>query len=139
MAQMRTELGLVLKHVTGGAEKINAVNYMAKPPPLNDECYYAEETYAVNEQPEGFEPTAQGSNQENWSQVQGNQGRIYGNYNREGHYVQDGNYNCNNNFNRVTMVTEMIGMGPMSLLKIGKLLLGMVEIVCRELRICCTK
>ena len=39
----------------------------------------------------------------------------------------------------VTMVTEMIGMGPMSLLKIVKLLLGMVEIVWRELRICCTK
>ena len=28
----------------------------------------------------------------------------------------------------VTIVTEMIGMGPMSLLKIVKLLLGMVEI-----------
>ena len=54
MAQMRTELGLVLKHVTGGAEKINAVNYMAKPPPPNDECYYAEDTYAVNEQMGGF-------------------------------------------------------------------------------------
>ena len=39
----------------------------------------------------------------------------------------------------VTMVIEMIGMGPMSLLKIVKLLLGMVEIVWRELRICCTK
>ena len=39
----------------------------------------------------------------------------------------------------VTMVTEMIGMGPMSLLKIVKLLQGMVEIVWRELRICCTK
>ena len=37
MAQMRTELGLVLKHVTGGAEKINAVICMAKPPPPNDE------------------------------------------------------------------------------------------------------
>ena len=40
---------------------------------------------------------------------------------------------------RVTMVTEMIGTGPMSLLKIVKLLLGMVGIVWRELRICCTK
>ena len=39
----------------------------------------------------------------------------------------------------VTRVTEMIEMGPMSLLKIVKLLLGMVEIVWRELRICCTK
>ena len=38
----------------------------------------------------------------------------------------------------VTTVTEMIGIGPMSLLKIVKLLLGMVEIVWRELRICCT-
>ena len=39
----------------------------------------------------------------------------------------------------VTMVTEMIGMGHMSLLKIVKLLLGMVEVVWRELMICCTK
>ena len=35
----------------------------------------------------------------------------------------------------VTMVTEMIGVDLMSLLKIVKLLLGMVEIVWRELRI----
>ena len=35
----------------------------------------------------------------------------------------------------VTTVTEIIGMVPMSLLKIVKLLLGMVEIVWRELRI----
>ena len=61
MAQMITELGLVLKHVTGGAEKINAVNYLPKPPPPNDECYYAEEFYAVNEQTGGFRPSAQGS------------------------------------------------------------------------------
>ena len=61
MAQMITELGLVLKHVTGGAEKINAVNYLSKPPPPNDECYYAEDTYAVNEQMGGFDqaPKAQ--------------------------------------------------------------------------------
>ena len=44
--------------------------------------------------------SAQGSNQENWHRGQGNQGQIYGNYNRKGHYVRDGNYNRNNNFNR---------------------------------------
>ena len=39
----------------------------------------------------------------------------------------------------VNMVIAMIGIGPMSLLKIVKLLLGMVEIVSCELRIFCTK
>ena len=39
----------------------------------------------------------------------------------------------------VTMLIEMTGMGPMSLLKIVKLLFGMVERVWCELRICCTK
>ena len=39
---------------------------------------------------------------------------------------------------RVTMVIETTGMA-MFLLKIVKLLLGMVEVVCRELRICCIK
>ena len=38
-----------------------------------------------------------------------------------------------------SMVTKMIGMGHMSLLKIVMLLLGIVEIVWRKLRICCTK
>ena len=37
--------------------------------------------------------------------------------------------------NWVTIVTEMIGVGPMSHLKMVKLLLGMEEIVWRELRI----
>ena len=54
MGQIKTELGLVLKHVTGGAEKINAVNYLAKPPPPNDQCYYAKDTYAVNGKTGGF-------------------------------------------------------------------------------------
>ena len=58
MTQMRTELGLVLKHVTGGAEKVNAVNYFAKPPLLVDEYYYEENSYEVNKQTGGFWPNA---------------------------------------------------------------------------------
>ena len=73
---------------------------MSKQQPQNDECYYEEDSYAVNKQTGGFRPSDQGSNQENWCQGQGNQGRNYGNYNREGHYVWDGNYNRDNNFNK---------------------------------------
>ena len=32
MYQIMIELGLVLKHATGGAEKVNVVNYLTKPP-----------------------------------------------------------------------------------------------------------
>ena len=39
----------------------------------------------------------------------------------------------------VAIVTETTKMDLMFLLKIVKLLLGMVEVVCRELRICCIK
>ncbi|XP_069147993.1 uncharacterized protein [Solanum lycopersicum] len=43
------------------AEKINEVNYLSKPPPANDECYFAEDYYAVNEQTRVFDrvPKAQ--------------------------------------------------------------------------------
>ena len=77
----------------GGAEKINAVNYLAKPPFPNDECYYAEDTYAVNEQTGGFRPSAQGSNQDNWRQGQGN-------------------YNRDNNFNRGNYANRNDRNGP---------------------------
>ena len=62
---MRTELEFVLKHITEGEEKINEVIYLSKPPPPNDECYYAKDSFAVNEQTGGFRPSAQGSNWEN--------------------------------------------------------------------------
>ena len=39
----------------------------------------------------------------------------------------------------VSIVIKMTGIGPMFLLKIVKLLLGMVEVVWHELRICCAK
>ena len=67
-----------------------------------------EGTHAVNEQMGGFPPSAQGTNQDNWRQCQGN----YGNYNREGHYVRDGNYNRDNNFNRGNYANSNYRNGP---------------------------
>ena len=46
---MRTNLGLVLKHVVGGEKKVNVVNYLSKPPPPNDGYYYEEDSYAMND------------------------------------------------------------------------------------------
>ena len=45
-------------------------------------------------------------------QGQENQGRNYGNYNREGHYVRDGNYNRDNNFNRSNYGNRNDRSGP---------------------------
>ena len=83
---------------------------MSKQPPPNDECYYVEDSYEVNEQT--GRSSAQGSNQDNWRQGQGNQGPVYGNYNREGNYARDGNYNRDNNFNRGTYNKRNDRNGP---------------------------
>uniref|UniRef100_M1E109 Integrase core domain containing protein n=1 Tax=Solanum tuberosum TaxID=4113 RepID=M1E109_SOLTU len=60
----------------------------------------------------GFPPNAQGPNTDNWHQEQGNQGRNYGNYNREGQYVHDGNFNHNNNYNRNNYSNRNNRVGP---------------------------
>ena len=53
---------LVLNHVTGGTEKVNAVNYLTKPPPPADEYYYKEDTYEVNDETGGSCPNTLGYN-----------------------------------------------------------------------------
>lgn len=56
MAYVRTELGLVLKNVSGGPEKINVVDYLTRisPSPIED-CNFEKDDYLVNDQMGVFE------------------------------------------------------------------------------------
>uniref|UniRef100_M1DKL1 Integrase core domain containing protein n=1 Tax=Solanum tuberosum TaxID=4113 RepID=M1DKL1_SOLTU len=56
VAQLRTDVGLVLKHLVLGAEKFNAVNYQNRAPP-RDDYGYEEDAYYVHDQTEVSEPT----------------------------------------------------------------------------------
>lgn len=40
----------MLKHIFGGAEKVNVVKNLSKPPPPNDEYYHKEESSTFNDQ-----------------------------------------------------------------------------------------
>ena len=139
MAQMGTELGLVLKYVTRGEENINAVNYLAKPPPPNDDCYYAEDTYVVNEQIRGFRPSTQAQIRIIGAKVKGTKVGTMVTTNVRVIMSKMETTTATTTLTGVTMQIETTGMCPMSLLKIVKLLLGLVDIVWRELRICCIK
>ena len=123
-----------------GCIKINAINYLSKPALPNDECHYEENSYAVNEQTRG------GSDRVPKALIRRIGAKVK--ETKVGSmvtitvrvimsYMETTTATTTSTW--VTTLTEMIGMGPMSLLKIVKLLLGMLEIVWRELRICCTK
>ena len=112
---------------------------MAKPPPPNDECYYAEDTYAVNEQMGVSDQAPKAQIKIIGAKVKGNQVETMVTITVRVIMFEMETTTATTTLTWVTMLIETTGMGPMSLLKIVKLLLVMVEIVWRELRICCTK
>lgn len=46
---MTTKMGLVLKRVSGGAEKVNVVNYLTKTLQPTEKNYYEEDVYTMND------------------------------------------------------------------------------------------
>ena len=51
---IRNEVVFILKHINGGAKKVNLVNYLTMSPPPTDVYYYKEDIYAVNDHTWGF-------------------------------------------------------------------------------------
>lgn len=49
LPHIRNEVVFILKHINGGAKKVNVVYYLTKPPPPTNEYYYEEDIYAVND------------------------------------------------------------------------------------------
>ena len=121
---MRTKLGLVLKHITRGAEKINAVKYLSKPPPPNDECYYAEDSYAVNEQTRVSDRVPKAQIRIIGAKVKGTKVGSMVTITVRVIMSEMETTTTKTTLIGVTMLIEMTGMGPMFLLKIVKLLLG---------------
>ena len=112
---------------------------MAKPPPPNGECYYEEDSYAVNEQMGGSDQVPKSLIRRIGTKVKGtNVGTIVTTTVRVSMSAME-TTSATTTLTWITMVIEITGMGPMFLLKIMKLLLRMVDIVWRELRICCIK
>ena len=115
---------MVLKHVTGGAEKINEVKYFAKPPPPNDECYYAEDTYVVNEKTGVSDQAPKAQIRITGAKVKGTKvGTMVTSTVRVIMSEMETTITTTTSTG-VTMVIETTGMDPMFLLKIVKLLLG---------------
>ena len=112
---------------------------MSKQPPPNDKCYYEKSFYAVNEQTRVSNPAPKAQIRIIGAKVKGTKVGSMVNITVRVIMCEMENTTATKTSTGVTTVTEMIGMGHMSLLKIVKLLLGMVEIVWRKLRICCTK
>ena len=102
---------------------------MSKPPPPNDECYYEENSYAVNEQPGGFDRVSKAQIRRIGAKVNETKVGSIVTITERVIMSEMETKTATTSSTRVTTVTEMIGIGPMSLLKIVKLLLGMVDVV----------
>ena len=98
-------------------------------PPSNDECYYEEDSYAVNKETGVFDRVPKDLIRIIGAKVKGTKVGSTVTITMRVIMSEMETTTAKTTSAGVTTVTKMIGMGPMSLLKIVKLLLGMVEIV----------
>ena len=121
---MRTELGLVFKHVNGGAQKVNKVNYLTIPPLPADEYYYEEKTYVVYEQTVVSDQTPKAPIRKIGVKVMETKVGTMVNTTQRINMFEMGTTTAITTSIGVTMLTRMIGVGPMFHLKKEMLLLG---------------
>uniref|UniRef100_M1DY00 Integrase core domain containing protein n=1 Tax=Solanum tuberosum TaxID=4113 RepID=M1DY00_SOLTU len=130
MAQIRTEVGLVLKHVSGGAQKVNVVNYLTRNPPSIEECYYEEDAYTVNDQTGVSDQTPKVPIRIIGAKVKETKVGTVATITERVNMSGMGTSIATTSTIGTTMATEMIGLDLMFPLKIGNLVLGKLEIIC---------
>ena len=120
-----------------GAQKVNTVNYLYKPPPPIDEYYSEEDSYAINEQMGVSDKNPTDTIRRIRAKIKEIEvGTMIITTERVIMY-EIGITTATTTSTGIPMVTKMIVVSHMFHLKSRKLLLGMVEVVWHELRICC--
>ena len=121
--------------MSGSAKKVNTVNYFTIPPPPVDEYYYEENSYIVNEQTGVLDKTPKAPIRINVSKVKEIKFKIMVTTIERVNMFYMGIITATTFSIGVTMVIEMIRVGPIFPHRIGKFLLRVGEVVRRKLKI----
>ena len=121
--------------MSGDSDKVNAVNYLTKPPPSVDEYYYEEDVYAINDQNWGFQQNAKALIRKICTKVKETKVKIIVTTTESFNMFEMRSTAAKSALTRITMVTCMIRVGLVFFNKIGKFLPRKIEVVWRELRI----
>ena len=115
------------------------MNYLTKPPPPADEYYFEKDTYVVNNQTGVSNRMPNSFIERNGAKVKEINVKTMGNTTGWAIMFEVETTTATTAFTKLSTVTETIKVVPMFHLKIGKLLRGMVDVVCRLLKTCCTR